>query len=224
MISLCKYVGCGERRRKSKVSDYTNLSNNIDAVLCQLNTRAYEHENSILQSHSDDHNMIEMSIVQELLKDEMIRLGSPEILRIMEGYILAMIYGFSVTPTDEEGDILQLLPEHIDLGRELLHRNNSLWGTRVFPLLLYGSEYLLGAQEMFSPDYFQKEKIEIPYNEFIDILVRTALQMRYKHFVQCETEDVLGNLAYRTTDFSGKLILKGRLLNVETNLGSNNNF
>ena len=201
-----------------KTTAFAINSSNIDDILKQLNIISHQHEQSLIRAHIKD-NSISFETIQNILTHEVERLGSGEILRLMEGYILAMIYGYSVTPTDKEGDLLQLLPEHVDLGQELLETNKDLWGTRVFPLLLYGSEYLLAAQEMIPEELLDLEDLgiskELPYDAFIDMVVRTALQTRYKHLVRCETEEVFGNEEYRKTDFSGDVIQEGRLLEVD---------
>ena len=198
---------------------FTINSSNIDDILKQLNIVAHKHEQGIIRFHVGEDQTINIGLIQDLLEEEASRLGSGEILRLMEGYIIAMIYGYSVTPTEKEGDLLQLLPEHVDLGNTLLEANKDLWGIRVFPLLLYGSEYLLAAQEMIPEELLDLEDLgiskELPYDAFIDMIVRTALQTRYKHLVRCETEEVFGNEEYRKTDFSGDIIQEGRLLEVD---------
>ena len=195
-------------------------TSNIDDILRVLNIRSAAHEASTLRENSKD-NSIQIETVTDILNQEGQRLKSPELLRSLEGFILATIYGYSVTPT-EEGDILNLEEKHVEKGRLLLEKNKTMWGEFVFPLLLYGTEYIVGAYELLPKKRLDigdlvgsTEMSEDDYFMIVDKLVRMAIQTRYRHLMKCHVEDVLGNPEYRSADFSTEMISDGKIINVD---------
>jgi hypothetical protein len=150
----------------------------LPARLEQIDARARTHEDETLR-RSLKNKPITFARLRHLVQEELPRLGegSEELLRTLEGLILAMVY--------TQGDLSSLEETHVDYGRAILEKHPLLWKDCVFPLLIYGSEYLRACHDLLpeedcAHEDFSSEMSSFSYPQFIDTLLRKALQVRFR--------------------------------------------
>jgi len=151
---------------------------------------------------------------------EFSRLGN-RVSTLLIKYIYATIWCYSNTPT-EEGDVIKInLEKHGELGREFVSKNLHLIGMYVFPLLLYGAEYIATTYTRLKPENLT----EIIDNQFPDIedklkaydclisaIIEIAMQARFYHLRECFVRETLGNEEYRYLDQHDTPLPEGKLI------------
>ena len=177
----------------------------IDKILHSTNLAASMYEAYTIRSISSE--TVSLRTILYMIDQEYERVGE-ELGNQIVDYIYSMIWCFSNTPVDE-GDIIRIdVEKHTEPGKSMVFANPNLVGLYLFPLFLYGVEYLttlmfvLDKDEMDVPALgFEEETFD--YHRFISASLEAALQARYYHIRRCHflkefdqdvTEDLEGPL------------------------------
>jgi hypothetical protein len=156
----------------------------------------------------------------EYAEREFSRLGD-SVSIILINYIYATIWCYSNTVA-AEGDVIRIdLEKHGELGKDLVSKNLHLIGMYVFPLMLYGAEYIATAYCLFSVENLKEildEKFpdiddkKIAFDRLMSAIIEVAMQARFYHLRRCFVEEMMGNEEYRDLDFTGISLPAGKLI------------
>jgi hypothetical protein len=157
---------------------------NIQEKLDTLNALALQYVCSTIRFYSYDEE-IELEAIKEIIQSELERLPDPTLLRTMEGFIYGLVYLYSVNSEPSDLDVYNIVEQYVQMGYNIVENNPSMWGTIVFPLLLYGSEYLMRVREVLPQKELDIVNIwgssqKFTYESIIDGVIRLAINGQYK--------------------------------------------
>lgn len=149
----------------------------------------------------------------EYAEREFFRLGDSISITLIN-YIYATIWCYSNT-VSKEGDVMQLnLEKHGQLGKDFVARNLHLIGMYVFPLLLYGAEYIATAYNLFTVENLKDildEKFpnlddkKLAYDRLMSAFVEVSMQARFYHLRECFVREMMGDDEFRKINFDEPL-------------------
>ena len=182
---------------------------NIDEILGQLNVAAACYETYVINSLGTEMKFTEF---EEHVAKETMRLG-PNLMNQLMRYIYSIMWCYANISADE-GDFIRTEDRHAEKGAEMVANNPSLIGLYVFPLILYGAEYIAQLVYIMPEERldFESLGIKISYDSYISATAEVALQGRYCHLKKCHNEEDLGNPDYRNQDFSGEFYPEGKVI------------
>lgn len=190
----------------------------LEEILSHINAAASAYEALVIAPLKNTH--ITYGEFLDYASKEFSRLGD-KVSTILIKYIYATIWCYSNIAADE-GDVIQInLEKHGDLGREFVSRNLHLIGMYVFPLLLYGAEYIATAYNRLKPENLT----EILDNQFPDMddklkaydclmsaIIEIAMQARFYYLRECFVRETMGDEEYRYLDQHDILVPDGKLI------------
>lgn len=178
----------------------------LEEILSHTNAAAAAYEALIIAPIKDTY--ITYGDFLEHANREFSRLGE-KVSTILIKYIYATIWCYSNTPADE-GDVIQIdLEKHGESGRQFVSKNLHLIGMYVFPLLLYGAEYIATAYTRLKPENLTEildtqfpdmdDKLKA-YDCLMSAIVEIAMQARFYYLRECFVREAIGDEEYRHLD------------------------
>ena len=159
----------------------------IDKIFNSANLAASMYESYTIKSIPKEE--VSLRTILHMMDQEYERVGEELGNQIID-YTYSMIWCYSNTPV-EEGDVIRIdTSKHRDQGKSLVHANPSLVGLYIFPIFLYGVEYLTTLLYLIDKDQIDAEalgynKETFEYDRFLSASLEAALQARYYHLRRC---------------------------------------
>jgi hypothetical protein len=187
----------------------------IDDILKKLNGDATMYEAFVIMSIPDG-QMTHGQYLEQAGK-ELFRLGDEFFSWLMD-YIYSIVWCYANTPI-EEGDIIRIdTRKHSEPGKNLVQNNKKLIGLYVFPLLLYGAEYLSTVKHVLPEELIDPDVLGYPpdtvfnYNHFIAATIESALQARYFHLNKCHFHIEEGDDEWAQRSFQNEGLPVGNII------------
>ena len=182
----------------------------LDKVCVQLNQAAHTYVSFV--SKELDGQEITTENLNEILLQQITRY-SYHVVNTMLLNTFALV-GRCANVTMEEGDLVTLTSEDVEVGRQLVEQNPLLIGQYILPLLLYSVEYARLSYELIRPEDVTfsdgSSRPDEEYNEIILMLIGGAVQTRYFYIRQWFNRTTLGECVKE--DLSEQIVQSGRLI------------
>ena len=183
---------------------------NIDTLLMEFNQHAVAYETYVITSLKGQ--MTYEEYVNQVMQ-ETNRLGEPFMLELIN-YIYSIIWCYANIGTDD-GDIIKLDKDYSEHGQKLVKQNPNLIGMYVFPLILYGAEYLAISRYRMPEGSIDMESVgaqNFGYIDYMASILEVAIQGRYHHLRLCHLQTAMGNDEFREINFGNEAAPEGRVI------------